>query len=389
MIRRVFSVALMVVMVSAVLPCVGFAAEPVTIGIVCELSGSGAPAGMRWNRGVHLAAENINAAGGMLGRKIETFTLDTGTDPAASVAAMKKAIGRKPFIVMGTVYSSSTIVNMSVLQQVGIPQITGSGATPITHKGNPNIFRTQMNTELMVQKMVKWITEILKVKKMAVIYANDAMGKGSRDALFELLPPKGVNLVSDVATEVGQADFTGELVRIKATGADTVFIYVHEEECGRILPQVRQLGLDKTMRIIGPETLLTEDTLRLAKEASNGVMGTVELSPVAKPWVPIGVQYQKKHKEVPDHNFFKGYLGLQVANAVVKEIGGFDRQKFRDFLHNRTLCVKDHPGIRNSIHYDERGDIDWETFLVTVKDQKHVITGLLPPLHSENFEQCK
>jgi branched-chain amino acid transport system substrate-binding protein len=381
--------SLMVMMVLILFPSLGTAAEPLTVAIVCELTGPGAPVGARWQKGVQMAAEEINASGGVLGRQIETFTLDTGTDPAASVAAMKKAIERKPFVVLGTVYSSSTIVNMSILQQAGIPQITGSGAAPITQKGNMNIFRTQMNGELAMQKMVKWITEILKVQKMAIVYANDVMGKGARDPLLQLLPPKGVQIVADVSTEVGQTDFTGEVARVKTSGADTIFIYLHEEECGRMLPQIKEMGLTKTMRIIGPETLATEDTIRLAREAANGIQSHVELSPVADMWKPVAEKYAKKYNETADHNFFKGYLGTQIFNAVMRDIKVFDQQKFRGYLHNRTLCVKDHAGIRNSIHYDEKGDIDWSTLIVTVKDQKQVIQSMVPPLHPEHFEKCK
>lgn len=389
MFKNIFSMGLMAIMLLILFPCFGLTAENVTVAIVCELTGYGAPAGIRWERGVLMAVEEINAAGGMLGRKIETFSLDTRSDPATSAAVMKKAIERTPFVVMGTVFSNSTIVNMSVLQEAGIPQITGSGATPITQRGNPNIFRTQYNSDLTMEKLAKWVGEVLKVKKLAIIYANDVTGKGGRDALLRLLPPKGVQIVADVASEVGQSDFTGELVRIKASGADAIFSYIHEEESGRMLPQIKQMGLDKTMRIIGTEMLLTEDTIRLAREAANGIEGHAELSPVVEAWKPIADRYHKKYNEGPDHNFFKGYLGFQVANAVVKDIKTFDQQKFRDYLHNRTLCVNDHPGIRNSIYYDKNGDIDWATYIIRIENQKHVVTGTVPPLHPENVEKCK
>jgi len=113
-------------------------ADTVKIGIVAEMSGAGARVGARWERGILLAVEEINAAGGILGNKIETFTLDTKTEPPVSVAAMKKAIEKEPFVIMGTVYSSSTVVNMGILQKAGIPQIVGSEATGVTQKGNPN-----------------------------------------------------------------------------------------------------------------------------------------------------------------------------------------------------------------------------------------------------------
>jgi branched-chain amino acid transport system substrate-binding protein len=77
-------------------------ADTVKFGIVIEVSGGGAPVGKNWIRGVLMAVEEINQAGGILGKKIETFTLDTQSKPPVSVAAVKKAIERKPFAVFGT-----------------------------------------------------------------------------------------------------------------------------------------------------------------------------------------------------------------------------------------------------------------------------------------------
>ena len=180
MARKGFLVSLMVVVGCSLFSGSGFSADPVTVPIVCELSGPGAPSGMRWERGVLMAAEDINASGGILGRKIETFSLDTKTEAPVSVAAMRKAIERKPFVVMGPVYSGSAIACMGVLQQAGIPQFVGSESPSITKQGNPNIFLTSYNAGLSMQKVIKWLTEVLKVKSMAIVYANSEMGKGGQ-----------------------------------------------------------------------------------------------------------------------------------------------------------------------------------------------------------------
>ena len=178
-------------------------------------------------------------------------------------------------------------------------------------------------------------------------------------------------------------------MRLKASGADTVFVYTYEEDIGRFLPQVKAMGIDKMMRIIGQETLPSEDTIRLAREGANGVMGSVEISCGAEAYKPICEKYQKQYGEIPDFNCLKYYVGAHVFNAVMKEIKVFDQQKFRDYLHNRTFCVKDYPGIRNSIHYDEKGDIDWATYVVKIQNQQLVVSDNVPPLHPEWFEKCK
>lgn len=389
MLRRIFLMILLVTAFSLLFSDYAITAENVTIAIVCELTGAGATVGKNWDRGINMAVGEINAAGGILGRKIETFALDTKTEAPVSVAAMKKAVERKPFVVMGTIFSGSTIVNMPILQEAGIPQFTGSAAPPITQKGNPNIFRTCYSTDISMFKVVKWLTEVLKVKNLAIIYVNDTFGKGGRDALVKLLEPRGVRIVADITTEAGQSDFTGEIARVKASGADTAFLFVHEEECGRLLPQAKEMGLERLMRLIGHVTVLTGDTIKLAREAANGIQGYVELSPLAPPLKSTAGRYEKQYQEVADHNFFQGYMGTYIVKAVIEEIGVFDQQKFRDYLHNRTLCVKDHPKILMDIHFDEKGDIDRESFIGEIKEQKQVITGTLDPLHPEWFEKCK
>ena len=389
MIRRTLSIGVILFVVSMVFSGAGIAAENIKIGIVCELSGSGASVGQYWERGVLMGVEAVNQAGGILGRKVETFTLDTKTEAPVSVAAMKKAIEKNPFAVMGTVFSSSTVVNMKVLESAGIPQFTGSTAPPITRKGNRNIFRLNQASDLTMKKLINWLTDVLKVKKLAIIYVTTAFGKGGRDALVGLLKGTQVEIVADIATDIAQADFSGELARVTRSGADTLFLYQHEEANGRILPQIKELGIDKKMRIVGHDTLLTEDTIKLAGDAANGAQGHHVLSPVAPPLKALAERYTQKYGDIPDHNFFQGYMGIHIIKAVVEEIGSFDQQKLRDYLHNRTICVKDHPGILMSVYYDENGDIDRESFLVKIENRKHVITGILPPLNPEKFTGCK
>lgn len=380
---------LMVLAVCLLFGGTSFSAEPVVVPIVCELSGPGASSGTRWEKGVLMAVEEINASGGLLGRKIETFSLDTKTEAPVSIAAMRKAIERKPFVVMGPVYSGSSIACMGLLRDAGVPQFVGSESPSITKQGNPNIFLTSYNAGRSMQKVIKWLTEVLKVKKMAILYAHSEMGKGGRDSLVKLLEPTGVKIVADIGTELGQADFTGELARVKASGADTLFIYHHQDESARILIQQNDMGINKMMRIVGHVTLITENVLKLAKKSADGVMGQVEFSHAAAQLKPVTDKYVKKYGEFPNHDFYKAYVGMQVVAAVVRETKSFDQQKFRDYLHKRILCEKNNPGLMMDVYYDENGDVDRESFLIKVENEKQIITGLLGPLQADRLSACK
>jgi branched-chain amino acid transport system substrate-binding protein len=365
--------------------------DKVTIAIVVEQSGPGAAVGARWIRGVQMATDEINTAGGILGKRIDTFILDTKTEAPVAVAAMRKAIESKPFVVMGPIFSGSTLAVMGLVRDAGIPEFVGSESPNVGKQNpanNPNTFLGSLNVELSMQKVAKWIGEVLQAKKIALIWANDELGKSGREALKKLLEPQGIQFVTDISTELGQSSFAGELSRIKASGADTLFIYMHEEESGKLLPQVRELGLDKQMRIVGHDTLLTEDTLRLAKDAANGVVGHVGLSPVAAPLKPVADKYLAKYQELPDHNFYKSYISMHLIKAVVEQNKSFDQQKFREKLKNNTFCVKGYPGLLMNVHYDERGDLDRESFLIKIENQKQVMAGILGPLHAESFASC-
>ena len=374
----------------AAVPCFApNASAQVSIAVPIEQSGAGAVVGMRWIRGVEMAVSDINKAGGILGKKVETFTIDTKTEPPVAVAAVRKAVESKPFAVMGPIYSGSALACMGVARDAGIPQFVGSESPNIVRQNNPNIFMTTNNSENATNMVVDWLSNVVKVKKMGIMYANNDFGKAGRDALIKLLQPKGVQFVADIATEQGQTSFSGEISRIKAATPDTLFVYMNEEESARALRQIKEAGLDKQMRLIGSTTLMNVDVIRLARDAVNGVEGFIGETYAAPAFKALTERYVTQFKELPDHNFFKAYMGMMTVKAVVDETKSFDQQKFRDKLHNNTLCVKDHPEILMDVHYSEAGDLERPGFVVKVVDEKHTIVNALSPLHPEWFSQCK
>ena len=145
--------------------------------------------------------------------------MDTQSDPPTSVAVIRRAINEQPFAIMGTVYSGSTVANMEFARQAGIPQISGSESVLVVSKGNPNIFLTSFSQQIGFAKLVKWVADDLKAEKIALIYVNDAFGKGGRDMFVKFLKERGKSLVADISTEVQQADFTAELTQVARSRA--------------------------------------------------------------------------------------------------------------------------------------------------------------------------
>jgi branched-chain amino acid transport system substrate-binding protein len=355
------------------------AQDVVKLAIVAEITGGGAPSGNMWRDGVILAVEEINKKGGILGRKLEQFVMDTQTDPPTSVSVIRRAINEKPFAIMGTVYSSSTVANMELARQAGIPQISGSESVLVVQKGNPNIFLTSFSQQVGFAKLVRWVVEDLKAEKIALIYVNNAFGKGGREMFLQFLKERGKSVVADISTEQQQADFTAELTRVRASGATHLMIYSHEEENARIMIQMRKMGLN--LEPLG-DNLCAQTTIEAGGDAMNGARCHVPmtaLSPIPS-MLEMGKRFQERFGRVPDHNGFKGYIGAHLLKAAVERVGGFDQAKVRDCLHNNLFTAADEPGLLMDTFVDEKGDADRPSFIVEVKNKKSEVAKVLPLL---------
>src|SRR5919197_4657236 len=188
----------------------------VKLPIVAEITGGGASVGAMWRDAVAMAVEDINRKGGILGLRLETSVQDTQSDPPTSVAVMRRVLNDKPFAIFGTVYSSSTVANMEIARHAGVPQFTGSESVIITQKGNDNIFLTSFTQDTGMAKFVRWLVEDVKAEKIALIWVNNAFGKGGHDMFVQFLKERGKTPVVDISTEVQQADFTPELTKVRA-----------------------------------------------------------------------------------------------------------------------------------------------------------------------------
>ncbi len=353
---------------------------------VAELSGPGAVSGTNWRDGVALAVDEINAAGGILGRKIETEHLDTQSNPGISRAQVQKVLDKDPYVVLGPIYSGSVKVNMALTQQAEVPQIVGSEAADITMQGNPWVFRTAFGQQVSMPKIANYLHDQLKVKSVALLWVNNDFGKGGRDSFIKEMKTRGIDVVADISTEQGQVDFGSDVIKLKGAKADADFIYTNEEESARFLIEAKRQGL--TTPLFGETTLLNQKVIELAGAAANGVRGHVGLSADAP--VPAIQEFAKKfsarYKYRPDHNGIKGYTAVYLVKYVTEKIGKFDRKAFGAAMKGLTLTPDKAPGMLMEASWDQNGDIDRASFLAEVVDGKQKIVETLPKLKPAKVE---
>jgi len=354
---------------------------PIKLADVAELSGGGATVGTNWKNGIDLAVEEINAKGGILGRKVEVTHADSQSNPGVSRAQVQKVLDDEPYVLLGPGYSGSVKVTAPLAADAGITQIMGGEAAELTRMGDKFLFRTSFGQQSSMPKVAKYINDELKAKSVAVVWVNNDFGRGGRDVIVKEFGRFGIKVAADQSTEAGQSDFAADVSKIKAASPDAVFIYVNEEESARILKELKRQGV--TAPLIGETTLVGQKVIELAGEAANGARGHVGLTTDAP--VELIKQFRdkfvKKYNYVPDHNGIKGYLAVYMVKATTDKMGKVDSKAFADTLHGLTIKASEEPGILMDVSFDENGDIDRQGFLVEVVDGKQVVKQVLPKLH--------
>ena len=353
-----------------------YAQDAIKIVNLVELSGAGATAGTNFKNGVELAIKEINASGGILGRKIQSTTSDTQSNPGVAKGLTQKAVDDGAFAIFGPVFSGSIMVSMAESRRAEVPNFTGGEAASITEQGNPYVFRTSFGQSTSFPKLARYINS--KAKTLAVIYVNNDFGKGGRDAIVKLMEGSPTKVVADISTNQGQIDFSAAVLAAKQSNADAVFVYTNEEESARALREFRKQGWNKP--IIGETTLTGQKVIELAGEAANGAVAHVGLTVDAPPTKAFGAKFQQEYKYVSDHNGIKGYTGMYVLKAAIEKVGKLDRVAVAQALKNSTFTAKQHPGVLMDVSFDGKGDIDRESFMVEVKNGKQEVVATLPPL---------
>ena len=356
------------------------AQSTVYIPAVLELSGAGAVSGTNFRDGMLMAIEEINAKGGILGRKIDTPMLDTQSDAGTSRAQIQKVLDNKPYVILGPVFSGSVMVDMMLTQQAEIPEIVGGEAAAITQKDDPYVFRTSFGQQFSMPKIANYIRDGVKAKTVAVLWVNNDFGKGGRDNFIKEMKSRDIKVVADIATESGQTDFSADVVKIKSANADAIFVYTNEEESARFLKEAKKQGIKAPL--IGETTLLGQKVIDLAGGTADGVRGHVGLTVDAP--IPAVQEFAAKFKRrfnyVCDHNGIKGYTAVYFIKFVTEKMGKFDSKGFAQTAHGLTITPMQEPNILMEATWDKNGDIDRESFLGEVVNGKQKIVETLPKL---------
>ena len=346
------------------------AQDTIKIGEYASLTGKEASFGQQSHKGLTLAIEELNAAGGVLGKKLELITEDNQTKPGESATAVKKLISRdKVVALIGEVASGRSLEAAPIAQAAKIPMIAPAATNPkVTQTGN-YIFRVCFIDPFQGTVMAKFAQTDLKAKKVAVLSSvSNAYSVGLAKFFKETFTANGGIIVSEKNFSEGDKDFRAQLTAVKAAGADAVFVPSYYTEAALIARQARDLGLN--VPFFGGDGWVADQLLEIGGEALNGCYYSTHFSPENQD--PVVQAFVKKFKarwganENPDAFAALGYDAAYVLVDAIKRAGSTDGPKLRDAL----AATKNFTGVTGVTNIDANRDASKPAAIIAIKKGK-------------------
>jgi branched-chain amino acid transport system substrate-binding protein len=240
------------------------AKEPIAIGYLPALTGPSSSTGIGINRGIQLAVQEINAAGGIDGRQIELIVRDTQSDPTKAVnGAAELTHGEKVSVVFGPVNSGESLAVVPLLARTNTPQLHPCWVDSLTDpKKYPMCFRNAPTNQQIGAAANRYVVDVLKRKKVAVISDTTGYGTASVNAYVPMLKAKGAEVVYQGNVDAANPDVTPEILRMRSAGAEAIMPWsVNPGFLSRIINTRGQMQWD--VPIVGQTTLGSGQTRAL------------------------------------------------------------------------------------------------------------------------------
>jgi branched-chain amino acid transport system substrate-binding protein len=342
-------------------------AATIKIGEFASLTGKDATFGISSHEGTLMAIEEINAAGGVLGKQLDLLTEDTQCKAGESATVVNKLISRDNVVaILGEVASSRSLEAAPVCQQNKIPMISPSSTNPDVTKTGDYIFRVSFIDPFQGTVMANFATKSLKLKRVAVFTdVKSDYSKGLAKFFKERFQANGGEIVSELDFNGGDKDFKAQLTAIKAANPEGVFVPGYYTECALISVQAKELGL--TVPLFGGDGWESSKLFEIGGDAVNGNYLSTHYSPqvgseLSKKFV---ANYAKRwNGKVPDALAACGYDSALVLADALKRAGTTEPQKLRDAI----AATKNFPAVTGMITINENRDATKSAVILKIKD---------------------
>jgi branched-chain amino acid transport system substrate-binding protein len=329
----------------------GALAQDIKIGVIQPLTGPLAFDGNADVKGAQLAAKEINARGGVLGKKIELVVEDGQCKPAESVGAAEKLIFRdKVPVIMGAFCSGATLAIMPVVEKNRIPLVTGVSSSPkLTEVRHEWFFRNAETEALTAQAFSRVLHKDLKLNNAYFLAVNDDWGRGTVMAFEGNWKKAGGKIAGVEYVDRAANDFYTPLTKIRALRPDIIIVAAESQAGSIIAKQAKELGVKS--RIFGVGAWATPTFMELAGDAANGLLAGVVYAPTQpgernKAFVAA---HTAEYKEAPGKYSAAGYNTIHIIAQAIQRAGAPDPAKIRAALEKT-----DYTGPNGRVRFDDK-----------------------------------
>jgi len=328
-------------------------AEAIRFGLVAEITGPAAEAGIYTLNGAKLAVEDINKAGGVLGRQVELQVEDSiGTNPGA-VLAFTKLFSRKNVpVIVGPIRSTQIQAASPAIAKAGIPVMIGGTDPSLTRVNNRWVFRCRPNDLYSSKVIAEFGVKDLKFRRWAIIHSTDAFGNGGMNALKAELKKFGIEPVLVQGFTNNTVDFTPVVLSIKRENPEVIATYIpFSGDQGIFAKQLHQLGVRPAW--VGSPTTVSETAMKLAGPALHGSYAVTDFNAGAN---DVARAYARKYRERygldADNYSAWTYDAVSLLALAVNKAGSTDPEAVRAAL----VGIRGHVGTEGVYSFDETGE---------------------------------
>ena len=330
----------------------GTATAQVKLGVAGPITGPSAATGAQMKNGVDQAAADINAAGGMMGQKIQVSYGDDASDPKQGVSVANKMAGDGVKFIVGHYNSGVSIPSSMVYQENGIVEITPASTNPtFTERKMWNTFRVCGRDDQQGKVAGQYILKHFKGKKIAVVHDKTTYGKGLADEMLKALKAGGMKDVLYEGINTGEKDYSALVSKIKQSGADLIYFGGLYTEAGLIVRQARDQGVKAPL--MGGDGITSDEYASVGGPGVEGTLMTYGPDPRNRPEAKAVVEEFRKKNFEPEAYTLYSYAAVQIFKQAAESAKSVDPKKVAEKMHSGMHFKT----VLGDIAYDKKGDI--------------------------------
>jgi branched-chain amino acid transport system substrate-binding protein len=324
----------------------------IVLGHVACMTGSQATFGLSADQGMRLAVEELNASGGVLGRRVQLITWDDRSrTEEAELGARRLILQDHVVALLGATSSARTLALAPVAQKHGVPVLTPTATNPQVTAGREFVFRACVSDPAQAAAMARYATENLKHRRYAILrHRGSDYSRLMADGFAEAARVARAEVVAEAEYEPGERNFRVPLEKIRAARPDAVYVPAHYADMAPILTQARGAGMN--MPFLGADGCASEELARAAGEALGQCYYTDHFSPddPDKGVAAFVERYRKRYPgKAPDAIAFLGYDSVKLMADAIRRAGSTEGKAIRDAL----AATKDFAGTGGPVTIDK------------------------------------